>query len=53
MGFLLASAVLVVMFGRLGDMLGRVKVYNQGFMVFTVSAIALSVDPFDQGGGAL
>lgn len=53
MGFLLASAVLVVMFGRLGDMLGRVKVYNQGFMVFTVSAIALSIDPFDQGGGAL
>lgn len=53
MGFLLASAVLVVMFGRLGDMLGRVKVYNQGFMVFTVSAIALAFDPFDQGGGAL
>ncbi|TSD94289.1 MFS transporter [Skermania sp. ID1734] len=53
MGFLLTSAVLVVMFGRLGDMFGRVKVYNQGFTVFTVSAIALSFDPFDGGGGAL
>ena len=53
MGFLLASAVLVVMFGRLGDMYGRVKIYNLGFVVFTVSAIALSFDPFDTGGGAM
>ncbi len=53
MGFLLTSAVLVVMFGRLGDMFGRVKIYNAGFIVFTVSAILLSFDPFDHGGGAL
>ncbi|MBF6170752.1 MFS transporter [Nocardia blacklockiae] len=53
MGFLLTSAVLVVMFGRLGDMFGRVRIYNLGFVVFTVSAIALSFDPFDLGGGAL
>ena len=53
MGFLLASAVLVVMFGRLGDMYGRVKIYNLGFVVFTVSAIALSFDPFDTGAGAM
>ncbi|MBU3064643.1 MFS transporter [Nocardia sp. NEAU-G5] len=53
MGFLLTSAVLVVMFGRLGDMYGRVKIYNAGFVVFTVSAIALSFDPFDVGGGAI
>ncbi|WP_307828640.1 MFS transporter [Antrihabitans sp. YC2-6] len=53
MGFLLASAVLVVMFGRLGDMYGRVKIYNLGFVVFTVAAVALSIDPFDRGGGAM
>lgn len=53
MGFLLTSAVLVVMFGRLGDMFGRVKIYNAGFIVFTVSAILLSFDPLDHGGGAL
>lgn len=53
MGFLLSSAVLVVLFGRLGDMYGRVKVYNLGFVVFTIAAIFLSVDPLDQGGGAM
>lgn len=53
MGFLLASAVLVVMFGRLGDMVGRVKIYNYGFVIFTVTAIALSFDPFTHGGGAV
>lgn len=53
MGFLLASAVLVVLFGRLGDMFGRVRIYNLGFVVFTLSAIALFLDPFDGGGGAL
>ncbi|WP_067821175.1 MFS transporter [Nocardia inohanensis] len=53
MGFLLASAVLVVLFGRLGDMFGRVRIYNLGFVVFTLSAIALSFDPFTHGGGAM
>ncbi|HZD99714.1 MAG TPA: MFS transporter [Micromonosporaceae bacterium] len=53
MGFLLVSAVLVVSLGRLGDMYGRVKMYNLGFVVFTLSAIATSVDPLTQGGGAL
>ncbi|MBB5916446.1 MFS family permease [Nocardia transvalensis] len=53
MGFLLTSAVLVVMFGRLGDMFGRVRIYNLGFVVFSLSAIALSFDPFDLGGGAM
>ncbi|MCM6775289.1 MFS transporter [Nocardia sp. CDC159] len=53
MGFLLTSAVLVVMFGRLGDMYGRVRIYNYGFVVFTIAAVALSFDPFTHGGGAL
>jgi MFS family permease len=53
MGYLVVTAVLVVPFGRLGDMFGRVRIYNLGFIVFTVAAIALSFDPFHLGGGAL
>ncbi|BCJ35248.1 MFS transporter [Actinocatenispora thailandica] len=53
MGFLLVSAVLVVSVGRLGDMFGRVKIYNGGFVVFTVASIALSLDPFHASSGAL
>ena len=53
MGYLVVTAVLVVVFGRLGDMYGRVRIYNLGFVVFTVAAIALSFDPFHLGGGAL
>ncbi len=53
MGYLVVTAVLVVPFGRLGDMFGRVRIYNLGFIVFTVAAIALSFDPFALGGGAV
>lgn len=53
MGYLVVTAVLVVFFGRLGDMYGRVRIYNLGFAVFTVAAIALSFDPFHLGGGAM
>jgi MFS family permease len=53
MGFLVVSAVLVVMLGRLGDIYGRVKMYNLGFLVFAVSSVALSLDPLDQGAGAM
>src|SRR4051812_10643314 len=53
MGFLLVSAVLVVTFGRLGDMFGRVRIYTLGFVVFTVSSLALGLDPLAGGGGAM
>jgi MFS family permease len=53
MGYFLVTAVLVVCFGRLGDIYGRVRIYNLGFVVFTVAAIALSFDPFTGGSGAL
>jgi MFS family permease len=53
MGYLVVTAVLVVLFGRLGDMFGRVRIYNLGFIVFTIAAVALSFDPFHLGGGAL
>lgn len=53
MGYLVVTAVLVVPFGRLGDMFGRVRIYNVGFAVFTVAAIALSFDPFHLDAGAI
>jgi MFS family permease len=53
MGYILVTAVLVVSFGRLGDLYGRVKIYNLGFVIFTVGAIALVFDPFTSGKGAL
>jgi MFS family permease len=42
-----------VTLGRLGDMYGRVKIYNLGFVVFTVASIALSLDPYKGQQGAL
>ncbi|KQV06967.1 MFS transporter [Leifsonia sp. Root112D2] len=53
MGYMLVTAVLVVTFGRLGDMYGRVKIYNLGFVVFTVGSIALALDPMQAGAGAM
>ncbi|HEY2299749.1 MAG TPA: MFS transporter [Jatrophihabitans sp.] len=53
MGFLVVTAVLVVTLGRLGDMYGRVRIYNAGFVVFTVGSIALAFDPLHGGDGAL
>jgi MFS family permease len=53
LGYLLVSAVLVVVLGRLGDMFGRVKLYNLGFVIFTIASILLSVDPYHGSAGAL
>jgi MFS family permease len=43
MGFLVVTAVLVVSFGRLGDMFGRVRMYNAGLALFTLFSVLLSV----------
>ncbi|MCP2339378.1 MFS transporter [Actinomadura rupiterrae] len=53
MGYMLVSAVLVVTLGRLGDLFGRVRMYNAGFAVFTVGTLVLALDPFQGGGGAV
>jgi MFS family permease len=53
MGYLLVTAVLVVSLGRLGDMKGRVKIYNAGFAIFSVASVALALDPMKGAGGAL
>lgn len=53
MGYMLVTAVLVVALGRLGDMWGRVRIYNAGFLIFTLTSMILSLDPFHGAGGAL
>jgi MFS family permease len=53
MGYLVVSAVLVVTLGRLGDIFGRVRMYNLGFAVFALGALALPFDPFTGPAGAL
>jgi MFS family permease len=53
MGYLLVTAVLVVAFGRLGDMFGRVRMYNAGFAIFTVGSLVLAATPFTGAAGAI
>ncbi len=53
MGYLVVTAVLVVTFGRLGDMYGRVRMYNAGFLIFTLASILLSLTPFTGSQGAI
>jgi MFS family permease len=43
MGYLVVTAVLVVTFGRLGDMFGRVRMFNLGFAIFALFSVFLSV----------
>src|SRR6266568_3063779 len=53
MGYLVVSAVLVVTLGRLGDIYGRVRMYNLGFALFALGALALPFDPLTGPSGAL
>src|ERR1700677_2684554 len=53
MGFLLVVAVLVISLGLLGDIVGRVRIFNLGFAVFTVASIMLALDPFHAGSAAI
>src|SRR5207253_6489065 len=53
LGFLVVIAVLVVSLGRLGDIYGRVRMFNLGFAVFTVFSILLSITWMHGGAAAL
>ena len=44
LGFMLVTAVLVVTLGRIGDIYGRVRMYNLGFAIFTLFSVLLSVN---------
>jgi MFS family permease len=43
LSFMVVTSVLVVSLGRLGDMYGRVKMYNRGFVVYTFFSLLLTV----------
>lgn len=53
MGYLLVTAVLVISLGRLGDIVGRVRIFNLGFAVFSFASVLLALDPFNGSSGAL
>src|SRR2546421_5327445 len=53
MGYLVVTAVLVVTLGRIGDIFGRVRMYNLGFLIFTIASAGLSLTPWTGGGGAM
>jgi MFS family permease len=44
LGYLVVTSVLIVSLGRLGDMFGRVRMYNLGFVVYTVASLLLAID---------
>ncbi len=52
LGFLVVTSVLIVSFGRLGDMYGRVKMYNLGFVIYTLASLVLTVDWMNGRAGA-
>src|SRR6195952_1467326 len=44
LGYLVVTSVLIVSLGRLGDMYGRVRIYNLGFVIYTVASLFLTID---------
>jgi MFS family permease len=53
MGYMLVMAVLVVSLGRIGDMYGRARMYNLGFVIFTAFSLLLAVTWMQGTGAAL
>jgi MFS family permease len=52
LGYLVVTSVLIVSLGRLGDMYGRVRIYNLGFVIYTVASLFLAIDWFTGAAGA-
>ncbi|MGD6932624.1 MAG: MFS transporter [Candidatus Bathyarchaeia archaeon] len=52
-GYSIVTATLLVTFGRLSDIFGRVKLYNLGFAIFTAGSILLSITPHTGDLGAI
>ncbi|HEV8452670.1 MAG TPA: MFS transporter [Gaiellales bacterium] len=44
LGYLVVTSVLIVSLGRLGDMYGRVRIYNLGFVIYTAASLLLAID---------
>jgi MFS family permease len=52
LGYLVVTSVLIVSLGRLGDMVGRVRIYNLGFVIYTVASLLLAIDWMQGRSGA-
>lgn len=52
-GYSIVTSVMLVTFGRISDIFGRVKLYNLGFAIFTAGSILLSITPNQGDLGAL
>ncbi len=52
-GYSIVTATLLVSFGRISDMFGRVRLYNLGFAVYTVGSLLLFLTPSKGDTGAL
>jgi MFS family permease len=52
LGYLVVTSVLIVSLGRLGDMYGRVKIFNLGFVIYTVASLLLTIDWMTSRSGA-
>jgi MFS family permease len=44
LGYMIVGSVLIVSLGRLGDMFGRVRIYNLGFVIYTAASLLLAID---------
>ncbi|MGH2514570.1 MAG: MFS transporter, partial [Ktedonobacterales bacterium] len=53
LGYMVVTTTLLVTFGRISDMFGRVKLYNLGFAIFTVGSTLLAFTPGTGNTGAL
>ncbi len=53
MGYSAVTTVLLVTFGRIADMFGRVRIYNLGFVVFTVGSLLCALTPSGGTAGAV
>ena len=52
-GYSLVTATLLVTFGRISDIYGRVKMYNLGFAIFTIGSVLGYLTPNSGDAGAL
>ena len=53
LGYMVVTATLLVTFGRISDMFGRVRLYNLGFLIFAIGSILLWLTPGTGNTGAL
>src|SRR5579859_5817495 len=53
LGYLVVSSVLIVSLGRLGDMFGRVRMFNLGFVIYTLASLLLTIDWMTGRAGAI